>query len=79
MSVGCAVDYSRATQFRSKLQAASDAATVGSVAKSRARLHRRGIDDRDGPIAAVVTDATNIFNANMNGVHRLYARRHDAP
>ena len=33
-AVGCAVDYSRATQLRSKLQAAIDAASVGSVARS---------------------------------------------
>ena len=28
-AVGCAVDYSRATQARAKLQAAADAASVG--------------------------------------------------
>ncbi|MCX7309448.1 MAG: pilus assembly protein TadG-related protein, partial [Afipia sp.] len=32
--VGCAVDYSTAVRLRSKLQAASDAASVGSVAKT---------------------------------------------
>lgn len=32
-SIGCAVDYTRATQLKSKLQAAVDAASVGSVAK----------------------------------------------
>ena len=32
-AVGCALDYSRATKLRSKLQSASDAASVGSVAK----------------------------------------------
>jgi Flp pilus assembly protein TadG len=67
-SVGCAVDYSRATQFRSKLQAASDAATVGSVAKAAPGFIAAGSMTSDGPIAAGVTDATNIFNANMNGV-----------
>ena len=33
-AVGCAVDYSRATHVRSKLQAAADAASVGSIAKA---------------------------------------------
>src|SRR4051812_2083775 len=67
-SVGCAVDYSRATQYRSKLQAASDAATVGSVAKAAPGFIAAGSMTSDGSIAAGVTDATNIFNANVNGV-----------
>ena len=32
-AIGCALDYSRATQLRSKLQSAIDAASVGSVAR----------------------------------------------
>ena len=67
-SVGCAVDYSRATQLRSKLQASSDAASVGSVAKDSPGFIAAGSMTTDGSIAAGVTDATNIFNANMNGV-----------
>ena len=67
-AVGCAVDYSRATQLRSKLQAAIDAASVGSVAKSAPGFIAAGSMTSDGSIPAGVTDATNIFNANMNGV-----------
>lgn len=67
-SVGCAVDYSRATQLRTKLQSAIDAASVGSVAKSSPGFIAAGSMTSDGPIAAGITDATNIFNANMNGV-----------
>jgi Flp pilus assembly protein TadG len=67
-AVGCAVDYSRANQLRSKLQAAIDAASVGSVAKSSPGFIAAGSMTADGPIPAGVTDATNIFNANMNGV-----------
>jgi len=67
-AVGCAVDYSRATQYRSKLQAASDAATVGSVAKAAPGFIAAGSMTSDGSIAAGVTDSTNIFTANMNGV-----------
>jgi Flp pilus assembly protein TadG len=33
-AVGCAVDYSRASQMKSKLQTASDIASVGSIAKT---------------------------------------------
>lgn len=67
-AVGCAIDYSRATQLRSKLQAAIDAASVGSVAKSAPGFIAAGAMTGDGPIPAGVTDATNIFTANMNGV-----------
>ncbi|MGY8637765.1 pilus assembly protein [Bradyrhizobium sp. 14AA] len=63
--VGCAVDYSRATQLRSKLQAAADAASVGSVAKASPAFIAAGSMTADGAIPAGVTDATNIFNANV--------------
>ncbi len=65
--IGCAVDYSRATQLRSKLQAAIDAASVGSVAKTSPAFIAAGSITSDGPIPAGVTDATKIFNGNMSG------------
>ena len=67
--VGSAVDYSRATATRSKLQAATDAASVGSVTKTSPAFIAAGTMTADGAITAGVTDATNIFNANMNGVN----------
>ncbi|QOG22299.1 MULTISPECIES: TadE/TadG family type IV pilus assembly protein [Bradyrhizobium] len=63
--VGCAVDYSRATQIRSKLQAAADAASVGSIAKASPAFAAAGTMTSDGSIAVGVTDAQNIFNANV--------------
>ena len=66
-SIGCAIDYSRATQIRSKLQAAIDAASVGSVSKKSPAFIAAGSMTSDGPIPAGVTDATNIFNGNMSG------------
>jgi Flp pilus assembly protein TadG len=63
--VGCAVDYSRATQLRSKLQAAADAASVGSLAKASPAFAAAGSMTADGPIPVGVTDAQNIFNANV--------------
>jgi Flp pilus assembly protein TadG len=65
--IGCAIDYSRATQLRSKLQAAIDAASVGSVAKKSPAFIAAGSMTADGPIPAGVTDATAIFNGNMSG------------
>lgn len=63
--VGYAVDYSRATQLRSKLQAAADAASVGSIAKASPGFAAAGSMTSDGTIPAGVTDAQNIFNANV--------------
>src|SRR6195952_3150848 len=65
--IGCAVDYSRATQLRSKLQAAIDAASVGSIAKTSPAFIAAGAMTSDGAIPAGATDATNIFNGNMSG------------
>jgi Flp pilus assembly protein TadG len=67
-AVGCAIDYSRATQLRSKLLAAADAASVASIAKTSPAFAAAGSMTVDGSIPAGVTDATNVFNGNMSGV-----------
>src|ERR1700709_1714038 len=64
-AVGCAIDYSRATQLKSKLQAAVDAASVGAVAKALPGFNAARRMTSDGPVPAGVTDATKIFNGNM--------------
>jgi len=64
-AVGCAVDYNRATQIRAKLQAAADAASVGSIARTSPAFIAAGTMTSDGAIPVGVTDATNIFNANI--------------
>lgn len=63
-AVGCGIDYSRATQIRSKLQAAADAASVGSIAKNSPAFLAAGTMTADGSIADGVTDAKHIFDAN---------------
>lgn len=67
-AVGCAIDYSMATALRAKLQAASDAASVGSLAKNSPGFIAAGSMTGDGTVSAGVTDATKLFNGNMNGV-----------
>ena len=47
-AIGCAVDYSRATQVRSKLQSAIDAASVGSVARKSPAFIAAGTMSGDG-------------------------------
>jgi Flp pilus assembly protein TadG len=70
VAVGCAIDYSRANQIRSKLQSAADAASVGSIAKASPGFIAAGAMTSDGPVPAGVADATKIFTgyvANQNG------------
>src|SRR5262245_59912883 len=64
-AVGAAVDYSRANNFRSQLLAAADAASVGAVAKSSPAVKAASTMYSDGPINAGVTDAQNIFDAQV--------------
>ena len=66
--LGSAIDYSRATKVRSKLQSAIDAASVGSVSKTSPAFIAAGSMTVDGPIPAGATDAVAIFNGNMSGV-----------
>jgi Flp pilus assembly protein TadG len=66
-AIGCAMDYSRAIQLSAKLQSAADAASVGSVSKTSPAFIAAGSMTSDGSIASGVTDATNIFNANLQG------------
>ncbi len=71
-AVGAAVDFSRANNVRSQLQAAADAASVGSVAKSSAAIKAAARMTTDGVISSGITDAVNIFNAQLTGKSNLY-------
>jgi Flp pilus assembly protein TadG len=49
-AIGCSIDYTIAVQIRSKLQAAADAAIVGSVTKTSPAFIAAGSMTSDGPI-----------------------------
>ena len=66
--VGAAVDYSRATQLKSKIQAAADAASVGSIAKNSTAFIAAGSMTGGGTIPGGAADASNIFNGNVSGL-----------
>jgi Flp pilus assembly protein TadG len=66
-AVGAAVDYSRANNYRSQLQAAADAAAVGSVAISSPAVTAASTMSKDGSIPDGVTDALKIFNSQLIG------------
>lgn len=67
-AIGCAVDYSQAMRMKAKLQSAADAAAVGAVAKGSPAYVQAGQMGGSGALSNGVTDATNIFNANTNGL-----------
>jgi Flp pilus assembly protein TadG len=66
-AIGCAIDYSRATQLSIKLQAAADAASVGAIARASPAFIQAGSMTVDGAIPAGGADAINIFNGYMAG------------
>jgi Flp pilus assembly protein TadG len=66
-AIGCAIDYSRATQLSIKLQAAADAASVGSIASASPAFIAAGSMTVDGPIPTGGADATSIFKGYMAG------------
>jgi Flp pilus assembly protein TadG len=67
-AIGCAVDYSLAVRMRSKLEAAADAASVGSISQSSPGYAAAELMTSNGSVTAGVTDATNIFNGNINNI-----------
>jgi Flp pilus assembly protein TadG len=67
-ATGCAVDYSLATRMKAKLQSAADAASVASISQKSPGYVAAAQMTGDGPVAAGITDADNIFNGNMSAV-----------
>jgi Flp pilus assembly protein TadG len=65
-AVGCAIDYSLATKMRAKMQSAADAASVASISQKSAGFIQAAAMTSDGSVSAGVTDATNLFNGNLN-------------
>jgi Flp pilus assembly protein TadG len=64
--IGLGVDYGRALNARNKLQAATDAAAVGSLAPTSPAV-KAAATMGDGTVTVGQTDALNIFNANIAG------------
>lgn len=66
-AVGGAIDYSKSNNLRTQLQAAADAASIGSVAKSSPALKAAAAQAKDGAISVGGSDALKIFNAEIAG------------
>jgi Flp pilus assembly protein TadG len=67
-AIGGAVDYSEAIRMKTRLQAAADAASVGSVAFNSAGFNAAQSMTGDGQIAAGAAEAQKIFNGNVSGI-----------
>ena len=65
--VGAGVDYSRAARVQTFLQAAADAAALGSVANASAGYKAALQQGSNGPVATGQTQALSIFNGEING------------
>jgi Flp pilus assembly protein TadG len=70
--VGAATDYSMATRVKAKLQSAADAASVAAISKNSIGYNAAALMSGDGSVPAAITDATNIFNGNVNNETYTY-------
>jgi Flp pilus assembly protein TadG len=67
-AIGCAVDYSMATRMKAKLQSAADAAGIAALSQKSPGFLAASTMTGNGSVGPGVTDMTNVFNANMNGI-----------
>ncbi|MGO8911461.1 MAG: TadE/TadG family type IV pilus assembly protein [Bradyrhizobium sp.] len=72
-AIGCAIDYSEAARIKAKLQSAADAAAVASISQRSQGWLAASTMTTNGPVPVAETDATNIFNGNINAtVNQLF-------
>ena len=57
-----------ATRMKAKLQSAADAASIAALSQKSPGFLAASVMTGNGTVAAGVTDATNVFNANMDGI-----------
>jgi Flp pilus assembly protein TadG len=67
-AIGCAVDYSLATRMKAKLQTAADAAGIAALSQKSPGFVAASAMTGNGSVTAGVTDANNVFDANMSGI-----------
>jgi Flp pilus assembly protein TadG len=67
-AIGCAVDYSSATRMKAKMQTAADAAGIAALSQKSPGFLAASVMTGNGSVTAGVTDANNVFDANMNGI-----------
>src|SRR5580704_2580785 len=65
-AVGCVIDYTDASMIKTKLQAAADAAALGTVSVNSSVVATAKAMSSGGTVSGGSTFATNFFNANLN-------------
>jgi Flp pilus assembly protein TadG len=65
--VGAGVDYSRAARIKTIMQAAADAAALGSIAQASQGYTAALSMNSPGPVPAAQAQAINIFNGEITG------------
>src|ERR1700726_4191880 len=71
-AIGVAIDYSEATRIKAKLQSAADAAAVAAISQQSSGWLAASLMTGDGHVPVAETDATNIFNGNINASTSLF-------
>jgi Flp pilus assembly protein TadG len=71
-AIGVAIDYSEATRIKAKLQSAADASAVASISQQSSGWLAASLMTSDGHVPVAETDATNIFNGNINASTSLF-------
>ena len=71
-AIGVAIDYSEATRIKAKLQSAADAAAVAAISQQSSGWLAASLMTSDGHVPIAETDATNIFNGNINASTSLF-------
>jgi Flp pilus assembly protein TadG len=71
-AIGVAIDYSEATRIKAKLQSAADAAAVAAISQQSAGWLAASLMTSNGHVPIAETDATNIFNGNINASTSLF-------
>jgi Flp pilus assembly protein TadG len=78
-AIGCAIDYSEATRIKAKMQSAADAAAVASISKNSSGWLAASLMTTNGEVSVAETDATNIFNGNINASSTLFNNKTVTP
>lgn len=66
--IGCAVDCTHVAELHRQLQAAANAASAGSVARTAPGLLAAHVMTSDGPVSVGAADVAAIFHASMSGI-----------
>ncbi len=68
IAMGAAIDYALAAKMRTKMEAAADAASLSAIVQQSPGYTAAAAMTSNGNVPAGSAEASNIFNANMQGI-----------